>query len=197
MSISATPRFGRITYQVERIKPSLYSALSPQEFQGLLKSSGLDKELQGAADSPKRFADIYQPKSWVVVARDIPEADTRTLQKTGFEPLNTSKTPGKPVGVASIVTLGEYNFLSTLAVDPQYQHKGIGKKLIDTGILASRAQYKTETDSGHASLATLTSADNFRDKTEKRNQFYLKAGFIPLNNAAVFSRSQQKLSYLG
>jgi GNAT superfamily N-acetyltransferase len=173
-------RFGRITYQVEKAVPVFqpYQSLGQDEFRKLLQTSGLDDELQGAADSKKRLPDIYQPKPFIVVARD-------------------EQDKGKAVGVAGFVNLGEYDFLSTLAVDKAYQQKGIGQELIRQGVLHTRAQYQSANDSGHTSLATLTASDSFEEPTIS-NKAAKKYGFQQLPNAAVLSRKTQaqNLRYL-
>ena len=89
-----------ITYQLE---PNLPAG----EFIGVLKASGLDA--RRPADNPERIARMLREADLVVTARD----------------------DGKLVGISRALTDFSYCcYLSDLAVDVAYQHKGIGKKLI-------------------------------------------------------------------
>jgi GNAT superfamily N-acetyltransferase len=91
--------------------------LSPEEFRAILINSSLGE--RRPVDEPERIATMVEHGNLIITARD-------------------TRDNGKLVGVArSLTDFAFCTYLSDLAVDENYQKKGIGKELIKQTKLAT------------------------------------------------------------
>jgi GNAT superfamily N-acetyltransferase len=138
--------------------------IKQDEFLSLMGRSGLSDVVQDSHEEPQRLPYMITPQPLWVAARD------------------TSKAL---VGLASGVQLGEYLFLGTLAVDKDYQKKGLAAQLLKQ----FRALGESMVGGLPCSVATL-SADPANLQTPS-HQFSVNRGAQSLPNALFWKRGSE------
>ena len=111
----------------------------------------------------------------------VPEQAAAGLRGTAF--LVAAMEDGRAVGMARLVSDGGYiAFLADVIVLPEYQGRGIGRAMMERGMVYMRGQMKE----GWRTLAALIAAPG-------KEPFYEKFGFAALHGDASGTGMSQRL----
>ena len=112
--------------------------------------------------TPEEYMDLRKQAGWM----QFPPDEARNCVENAFMVL-CARDEGKAIGVARLLwDRGYVAFLSDVVVDPAYQGRGIGRKLVETVIQRIRDEMKP----GYKVKLTLNSSKG-------KEPFYVKLGF--------------------